>query len=121
MHRSKHDEQVRPVCTPRMLTDGLPLCRVEANKFADWTQEEFEALVLPNRHSDIEHPTLQSMQQQGASIRLHQPVLTKTMLPSTVDWRGTPADSAVKDQAACGSCWVSLLRLCFPLLAYVSL
>ena len=69
--------------------------------------------MLPNRHSPVEHPTLQSMQQQGASIRLHQPVLTKTMLPSTVDWRGTPADSAVKDQAACGSCWVSLLSLCF--------
>ena len=88
-------------------TQSLTLRRVEANKFADWTQEEFEALVLPNRRSPIEAPTLQSMQRQGASIRVHQPALAKTMLPSTVDWRGTPADSPVKDQAACGSCWVS--------------
>ena len=89
--------------------------RVEANKFADWTWEEFEALVLPNRGSPTRHPTLQSMRQQGASIRLHQAVLAKTMLPSTVDWRGTPADSPVKDQAACGSCWVSLPSvLCIP-------
>lgn len=27
------------------------------------------------------------------------------MLPSTVDWRGSPADSVIKDQAMCGSCW----------------
>ena len=87
----------------------LLLCRVEANKFADWTQEEFEALMLPNRHSRAQHPTFQSMQQSGASVRLHTPALNKTMLPSTVDWRGTPADSPVKDQAACGSCWVSQL------------
>ena len=87
---------------------------MEANKFADWTQEEFEALVLPNRHSPIEHPTLQSMRQQGASIRVHRPALTKTMLPSTVDWRGTPADSPVKDQAACGSCWVSFPSYSLP-------
>ena len=26
-------------------------------------------------------------------------------LPATVDWRGSPADSSVKDQAMCGSCW----------------
>lgn len=93
--------------------------RVEANKFADWTQEEFEALVLPNRGSPTGHPTLQSMRQLGASIRLHQPVLSKTMLPSTVDWRGTPADSSVKDQAACGSCWVSLHSLLSLLLDYI--
>lgn len=90
------------------------LCRVEANKFTDWTREEFEALILPNRHSPIEHPTLQSMQKQGASVRVHEPRLTKGMLPSTVDWRGTPADSPVKDQAACGSCWVSPEPYNFP-------
>lgn len=28
-------------------------------------------------------------------------------ITSAVIWRGTPADSPVKDQAACGSCWVS--------------
>ena len=65
--------------------------------------------MLPNRNSRAQHPTFQSMQQSGASVRLHTPALNRTMLPSTVDWRGTPADSPVKDQAACGSCWVSQL------------
>lgn len=87
------------------------MCRLEANKFSDWTQEEFETLVLPNKGSDVQRPTLQSLQRQGASIRVHEPKLDKTMLPATVDWRGTPADSPVKDQAACGSCWVSTLLL----------
>ena len=99
------------------------LCRLEANKFADWTQEEFEARMLPNRHSTAQHPTLQSMRAQGASVRVHEPRLTKAMLPSTVDWRGTPADSPVKDQAACGSCWVgpsSLLMSSFSFCPCVS-
>ena len=26
-------------------------------------------------------------------------------LPGAVDWRGSLAESLVKDQAACGSCW----------------
>lgn len=33
--------------------------------------------------------------------------LTKKHLPKHVDWRGTGADATVKDQATCGSCWVS--------------
>ncbi|KAK9846258.1 hypothetical protein WJX81_000204 [Elliptochloris bilobata] len=70
------------------------------NRFADWTQDEYEALVLPT-HGSVPHPTLAS----ARSARLHRPALAPAMLPATVDWRGTPADSPVKDQAACGSCW----------------
>lgn len=36
---------------------------------------------------------------------LHEPSVPFTSLPATVDWRGSPADSPVKDQAMCGSCW----------------
>ena len=36
---------------------------------------------------------------------LHEPSVPFDSLPATVDWRGTPADSPVKDQAMCGSCW----------------
>jgi Papain family cysteine protease len=38
----------------------------------------------------------------------HQPTVAQHMLPSGVDWRGTDADSPVKNQAACGSCWVTV-------------
>ena len=42
----------------------------------------------------------------GHAVQLHAPTVAPAMLPATVDWRGTLVDSPVKDQAACGSCWV---------------
>ena len=47
----------------------------------------------------------------------HVPTVPLHLLPPTVDWRGSPADSPVKNQGACGSCWVRavailLLRCC---------
>ena len=80
---------------------ALSVRRLGINKFADWTQDEYEALVLPTR-GRAPHPTLAA----ARSARLHAPAVPPAILPSTVDWRGTPADSPVKDQAACGSCWV---------------
>jgi len=41
-------------------------------------------------------------------MRVYASGLSEIILLSMVDWRGTPADSPVKDQPACGSCWVSL-------------
>lgn len=41
----------------------------------------------------------------------HQPTVAQHMLPNGVDWRGTDADSPVKNQAACGSCWVTVTWL----------
>ena len=35
----------------------------------------------------------------------YEPLSHAHCLPAAVDWRGTPADGVVKDQAACGSCW----------------
>lgn len=77
------------------------------NHFADWTQEEFEAMLLPNKGRPG-RPSLGSTVFDGVRVRLHRPEVNAAhLLPSYVDWRGTPADSPVKDQAACGSCWVS--------------
>ena len=47
------------------------------------------------------------MTPDGHSMKVHVPLVAEHMLPSTVDWRGTGAESPIKDQAACGSCWVS--------------
>jgi hypothetical protein len=37
--------------------------------------------------------------------QIHNATWPLHMLPATVDWRGTQADSVIKDQAMCGSCW----------------
>lgn len=78
--------------------------RLDVNHFSDWTQEEFEALMLPNKGKP--RPSLGNMAFDNRRVKLHRPTVAKHLLPSYVDWRGTPADSPVKDQAACGSCWV---------------
>ena len=44
---------------------------------------------------------------EGKQALMHKPRVPEHMLPTTVDWRGSGADSPVKDQASCGSCWVS--------------
>lgn len=42
---------------------------------------------------------------EGPLARTHEVTWPLHMLPPTVDWRGSGADSVVKDQAMCGSCW----------------
>lgn len=70
------------------------------NKFADWHRDEFLATVLPNYGKPRPSLPLEAKQ-----VVMHKPKVPEHMLPSTVDWRGTGADSPVKDQASCGSCW----------------
>lgn len=47
--------------------------------------------------------------QQSRSLGVVSPPpgLEKRHLPKHVSWRGTAADNVMKDQATCGSCWVS--------------
>lgn len=48
-----------------------------------------------------------SLQKASLGVVSPPPGLTKKHLPKHVSWRGTAADNVVKDQATCGSCWVS--------------
>ena len=77
--------------------------KLAVNRFADWHKEEFLATILPNHGQP--KPSISS---EGKQPLRHENRVPEHMLPSTVDWRGTGADSPVKDQASCGSCWVSL-------------
>lgn len=76
--------------------------RLSVNRFADWTRQEYLDALLPNRlqRREGEEPF------GGPFMRVHQAKVPAGLLPSTVDWRGTPQDTVPKDQAMCGSCWV---------------
>ncbi|CAL5219433.1 g1262 [Coccomyxa viridis] len=71
------------------------------NRFADWTEEEFLAVMLP-RHG--QEQGLTSHRESGGEVP-YERLAPKGRLPTAVDWRGTGADNVVKDQATCGSCW----------------
>eukprot|EP00891_Asterochloris_glomerata_P000653 jgi/Astpho2/653/Aster-x0947 len=83
-------------------SDGANSHSLGVNRFADWTHEEYLRTMLPNHGQ----PRPQ-MTPDGHSMKVHVPLVAEHMLPSTVDWRGTGAESPIKDQAACGSCWAS--------------
>lgn len=86
--------------------------RLEVNHFADWTHEEYLAVMLPN------HGRQRERAHANESLLSHQHVreVAPHLVPKTLDWRGTGADSPVKDQAMCGGCWVRALSL--PTLAF---
>lgn len=74
------------------------------NKFADWTREEYLAVMLPNhskpREGRNEIPKKYELK--------YEPLADPNKLPTSIDWRKSGADGIgfPKDQAACGSCWV---------------
>ncbi len=78
------------------------LCRLGINQFADWSHEEFVAIMLPNR--GLPRPQLWP---EGHRPVTYERTIADEDLPQAVDWRGSLADSPVKDQAMCGSCWVT--------------
>ncbi|KAI8474230.1 MAG: cysteine proteinase [Monoraphidium minutum] len=84
---------------------GAPTHTLALNRFADWSRAEFERVMLPNKMRRMVGVS-QPPRAQGTPLA---PVFNKTMtkgqLPTHVDWRGTPAEFGVKDQAQCGSCW----------------
>ncbi|KAK9844357.1 hypothetical protein WJX74_001261 [Apatococcus lobatus] len=75
--------------------------KLAINKYADWTQEEFMAAMLPRRG-------MTSKPQPGQNRLAELPYAPKVStdrVPAAVDWRGTGATGPVKDQATCGSCY----------------
>lgn len=67
------------------------------NKFADWTNEEFNQL-LGNRPDGIKHTTISPELQH---------TLSETKAPSNLDWRTDKRKivGPVRDQRQCGCCW----------------
>lgn len=70
--------------------------RLELNRFADWTREEYVSLLTRRPGGAGGLPP---------SSSVHVPAQPPHMLPDSIIWKGTPVDSPVKDQASCGSCW----------------
>lgn len=64
-------------------------------------QEKFEVIMLP-RHS--QRKGFVARGRPSAEVP-YQRLAPKGAIPGTVDWRGSPANDIIKDQAACGSCW----------------
>ena len=80
--------------------------QVALNRFADWSREEYKTIVLGRR------PNLHLKDGNGHNEQYVDFATVSNFtsiphfLPAHVIWKGTPADSPVKDQAACGSCFV---------------
>jgi hypothetical protein len=72
------------------------------NHWGDVPAEEYRALLAGNKRQRREWA---ARAPDPDSAAVHQPTVPPHMIPNAVDWRGTAADSPVKNQAACGSCW----------------
>eukprot|EP00891_Asterochloris_glomerata_P008862 jgi/Astpho2/8862/Aster-05494 len=73
---------------------------LELNKFADWSQEEFEAIMLPKKGTGR---TANTVNKHSHEIP-YKPLADPAKVPTSVSWARTGADGTVKDQASCGSC-----------------
>ncbi|XP_037480321.1 senescence-specific cysteine protease SAG39-like [Triticum dicoccoides] len=70
---------------------------LEANQFADITEDEFRAT-----HTGIETPVAAD---KGRSAGFRYANASLDDLPASVDWRTNGAVTPVKDQGQCGCCW----------------
>jgi cathepsin L len=55
--------------------------------------------------SGSSHRTPAAQENGFTPLGTFQKSLGRRRLPKHVDWRGSPAELGVKDQAQCGSCW----------------
>lgn len=78
-----------------------PPFKLALNKFATWSQQQYVSTMLGQKAPAAGNRKAPRPGYLGMLRRS----LPNSMLPSTVDWRGTGADGVVKDQASCGSCW----------------
>ncbi|KAL4421808.1 hypothetical protein ABPG77_001597 [Micractinium sp. CCAP 211/92] len=95
--------------------------RLAMNRFGDWSEEEFVALMLPRRArlaarqqpdpslagaaGDAEGENAGLHKQRRHEVP-HEPLVDPARVPAQLSWRGTGADGiGPKDQATCGSCW----------------
>ncbi|GBF93582.1 hypothetical protein Rsub_06302 [Raphidocelis subcapitata] len=75
-----------------------PTHTLALNRFGDWTREEREGALLGRG-------LVRSGKPRMPPLEVFQRTLPDEELPDSLDWRGSPADFAVKDQAQCGSCY----------------
>ncbi len=99
-------------------SSSAPLYRLSLNHFAHLTHDQWAATSLGHvpraKTTDASSAAASALRPRATSTSLSAHLgtfrrrLTDAQLPASVDWRGTGADGpGVKDQASCGSCWVS--------------
>jgi C1A family cysteine protease len=72
---------------------------VAHNKFSDWTDDEYQAMLGRKTLPKAEHKQLIAEKQPEPRV------LAGSILHNNLDWRDKGAVNEVQDQGSCGSCW----------------